>query len=255
MKLATWNVNGIRARLPRLVAWLRSRQPDVLCMQETKVPNEEFPWKELETVGYRVETHGVKGFNGVAIASRIALEDVTRGFAGDPDPSKPRVIAATADGIRVVNVYVPNGQSVGSDKFAYKLDWYDRFREAIAADHRPTDSILVCGDFNVAPEDKDIYKPERWRDKVLTTAEERGRWKELLAWGFQDGQRVLSDEAGIHTWWDYRLMAFQRGWGLRIDHMLVTDPVARRLRDMTVDTEERAGEKPSDHAPVIATLE
>lgn len=255
MKLATWNVNGIRARLPRLLAWLKKHQPDALCMQETKVPNEDFPWKELETVGYRVETHGVKGFNGVAIAARTDMVEVTRGFDGDPDPTKPRVIAATLDGIRVVNVYVPNGQSVGSDKFAYKLAWYDRFREAMDAAHAPSDPILVCGDFNVAPEDRDIYKPERWRGKVLCTDEERGRFRALLDWGFRDGQRVLTDEPGIHTWWDYRLMAFQRGWGLRIDHMLITEPVVARLRTMTVDTEERGGEKPSDHAPVIATLE
>ena len=252
MKLTTWNVNGIRARLPRVLAWLKTHQPDLLCMQETKVPDDEFPWKELETVGYRVETHGQKGFNGVALASREPLADVQKGFAGDPDPEQTRVISATWNGMRVYNLYVPNGQEVGSDKFTYKLTWMERLLETLSAAHSPTDRLLACGDFNVAPEDRDIYKPERWKGKVLCTAEERERFFALTRWGLTDGLRRLTPEPGIHTWWDYRLMAFQRGWGLRIDHVLLTEAAAEGLRSVTVDTEERAGEKPSDHAPLTA---
>jgi exodeoxyribonuclease-3 len=255
VKIATWNVNGLRARLPAVVDWLNTRKADVVCLQETKVSDEDFPLKEIEAFGYRVAMHGQKGFNGVAILSREPQAEVARGFPGDPIPEQARVIAATVSGIRVIGIYVPNGSEVGSDKYAIKLSWLDRFREAIAETLDPAQPILICGDFNVAPEDRDVYKPERWRGKVLCSDPERKRFRALLDWGLRDALRVLHEGGGIYTWWDYRLMAFPRDWGLRIDHALVSAPLVERLHEVTVDREERGRKKPSDHAPVIVELE
>jgi exodeoxyribonuclease-3 len=256
MKIVTWNVNGIRARLVRVLDWIKRNQPDLLCMQETKASDEEFPWREIETLGYRVEAYGQKGFNGVALVSREPLAEVTRGFDGDPDPAQKRVLAATFRDLRVVTAYVPNGTELGSEKFAHKLLWMDRFRAHLDAAYRPTDRLLVLGDLNVAPEDRDVHDPARWAGKLLCTDSEREKFGALLAWGLRDGLRTLTEEGGIYTWWDYRLMAFQRGWGLRIDHALVTPAVT--LRSFTVDLEERRkprqGEIPSDHAPVVLEI-
>jgi exodeoxyribonuclease-3 len=254
VRIATWNVNSVRARLPRVVAWLERHRPDLACIQETKVQDSDFPRLELEALGYKLEIHGQKTYNGVAILSRTDLSDVSRGF-GDLDDTEKRVIAATAGGIRIMNLYVPNGEAVGSAKYARKLGWLDRFAEILSGRHRTGEPLLLCGDFNIAPEDRDVHDPKRWRDKVLCSEPERERLRALVRWGLTDALRHITPEGGIYTWWDYRLNGFQRNWGLRLDHFLVTPPVLSRVRTVTVDREERAGEKPSDHAPVVLELE
>jgi exodeoxyribonuclease-3 len=196
-----------------------------------------------------VETFGQKTYNGVALLSRTPLEDVRRGLTGeDPDA---RVIAAGTGGFRILNLYVPNGAEVGSEKYAGKLVWLDRLRQKLEEEHRPSESLLLCGDFNIAPEDRDVHDPKRWRGKVLCSDPERERYRGLLEWGLVDALRARTEEAGIYTWWDYRLSAFPRNWGLRIDHFLLTPGLLPRVTDITVDREERGGEKPSDHAPLV----
>jgi exodeoxyribonuclease-3 len=254
VRIVTWNVNSVRARLPRVTAWLLRHRPDLVCIQETKVQDADFPRLEMEALGYAVEIHGQKAYNGVALLSRMDLRDVTRGF-GDLDDTEKRVIAATVGGIRVMNLYVPNGEAVGSAKYARKLHWLDRFGEILSERHRTDEPLLLCGDFNIAPEDRDVHDPKRWRDKVLCSEPERERFRALVGWGLTDALRHLTPEGGIYTWWDYRLNGFPRNWGLRIDHFLVTAPVLSRVRTVTVDRDERGGEKPSDHAPVVLELE
>jgi exodeoxyribonuclease-3 len=254
MRIATWNINGIRARLDALLGWLDRHRPDALCLQETKVQDEDFPRLEIEAAGYAVEFWGQKSYNGVALLSREPATEVKLGFAGD-DGEEKRVISGTVGGVRVVSVYVPNGRSVGSEHYHRKLDWMQRFRASLAEAHSPRDAVAVCGDFNVAPEDRDVHKPERWRGKVLCSKPEREQFRAFLDWGFRDSLRLLHQEEGIFTWWDYRLSGFQRNWGLRIDHALVTEALAGRVREVSVDREERGSEKPSDHAPLILELE
>lgn len=253
MKIASWNINSVRARLDRLLSWLQRHRPDLLCLQETKVVDHDFPRLEIESLGYRVEAYGQKSYNGVAMLARQELQSVARGLSGAG--TEARLIEATVAGLRVVNVYVPNGSEVGSDKFLQKLSWLDRLVSHIAASHTPASPLLLCGDFNIAPEDRDIYNPERWRGKVLASEPEREKFRALLAWGLVDSLRRLTEEGEIYTWWDYRAGAFRRNWGLRIDHFLATKPVAERVRAMHVDREERGGDKPSDHAPLVAELD
>jgi exodeoxyribonuclease-3 len=253
MKIASWNVNSVRARLPRLLAWLQSREPDLLCLQETKVVDDDFPRLEIESSGYRVEAFGQKTYNGVAMLSREEPLDVIRGLPGAG--AEARLIAATVSGLRIINIYVPNGSEVGSEKYAQKLSWLDHLHRYLSQGYTPTSPLLLCGDFNIAPEDRDIYDPRRWRGKVLASEPEREKFRELLDWGLVDALRRLTEAGGIYTWWDYRLGAFRRDWGLRIDHFLATEPVARRVRAIHVDREERGGEKPSDHAPLVAEVD
>ncbi len=254
MNIATWNVNSVRARLPRLIVWIETHRPDLLCIQETKAPDTYFPRAELESLGYTVEFFGQKTYNGVAILARDALADVVRGLPGDTEESEKRVLAATFDGVRVVNVYVPNGQEVGCDKYVYKLAWLDRLRAMLARTHTPDQPLVLCGDFNIAPDDRDVYDPDLWRGKVLFSEPERAKFRDLIGWGLSDALRLRTAEPGQYTWWDYRMNGFKRDLGLRLDHFLVTAPVAARVREIAIDREERAGEKPSDHAPVILTL-
>jgi exodeoxyribonuclease-3 len=255
MRIATWNVNSVRARLPRLTAWLERQAPDLLCIQETKTPDPDFPRAEIEGLGYGVAFYGQKTYNGVALLARGALEDVVRGFPGDAPDAERRAIAATHGGVRVMNLYVPNGQTVGSDKYAYKLAWLDRLRALLDAAHTPGQPLVLCGDFNIAPEDRDVHDPSVWRDQILFSEPEKEKLRALLGWGLHDALRLHTQEGGHYTWWDYRMNAFRRNLGLRLDHFLVTDPVARRVREVAIDREERAGEKPSDHAPVILDLD
>jgi len=255
MKLVTWNVNSVRARLERVVAFLEKAGPDVACLQETKVVDADFPAAAFRDLGYHAEFHGQKTYNGVALLSREAPRDVARGFDdGEPDP-EARLIAASVGGLLVVNVYVPNGQAVGSEKFAWKLRWLARLRGWLDRRHRSTEALALCGDFNVAPEDRDVWDPEKWRGQVLFSDAEKAALREVYAFGLVDALRLRNPEAGVHTWWDYRMGAFHRGWGLRIDHVLVTPPLAQRVRSVVVDRDERKGKEPSDHAPVIAEFE
>jgi len=254
MTIATWNVNSIRARLPRVLEWLERRRPDVLCLQETKIVDADFPRAEFEKLGYRIEAFGQRTYHGVAIASLRPAGAVARGLPDDAPDADRRVLAADFDGVRVVDVYAPNGTEVGSARFAYKLDWFRRLRAMLEATAKPTAPLLVCGDFNVAPEDRDVYDPDAWRGRLLFHPDERAALRELMAWGLVDAFREHESAGGHYTWWDYRAGAFHRGWGLRIDLMLMTAPLAARCRAVTIDRDARKGEKPSDHAPVVAEL-
>lgn len=252
VRLATWNVNSIRARLDRLVAFLGRHQPDVVCLQELKVPDEEFPLLEVEAAGYSAVFHGQRTYNGVAILSRMPVTEVESGLPGDDADDQARLIAATVGGVRVLSAYFPNGQSVGSDKWQYKLDWMDRLRAHLAARYRPDQPLALCGDFNVAPEDRDVARPDEWRESVLCHPDARARLAAIAAWGLVDGMRIHEAGPGPYSWWDYRMLGFPKGNGLRIDHLFLTAPVAARCVRSWVDRDERKGKLPSDHAPVLA---
>jgi len=254
MKIVSWNINSVRARLVPLLGWLEAHQPDVLCLQETKVTDHDFPRLEIESLGYSLEIHGQKAYNGVAILSRLPLEDVRRGFEGDDDIEK-RVMAGTAGGVRVINLYVPNGKTVGSEHYERKLGWLDRFRAFLETHHASTEPLLICGDLNIAPEDRDTYDPEVWKGRILASDPERERFRALLDWGLVDALRETTEDEGFYTWWDYRMGSFRRNLGLRIDHFLVTQPLVGRIQSVTVDREARSWEKPSDHAPLVLTLD
>jgi exodeoxyribonuclease-3 len=254
MLVATWNINSIRMRLPRLLQWLERRRPDVVCLQETKVVDEDFPADPLRALGYQCSFRGEKSYNGVAILSLSSPADLLTRLPDEEADAPCRFIAGTIGGMRIINIYAPNGGEVGSDKYAFKLDWYKRLRRHLDACVVPQGDVLLCGDFNVAPEDRDVWDPEQWRGQILCSEPERNAFRELLSWGFTDTLRMLRPEAGIYTWWDYRGGAFHRGWGLRIDHILMSSPLAGRCAAVEVDRDERKGEKPSDHAPVVATI-
>lgn len=235
----------------------------MLCLQETKVEDDAFPRDELEAMGYQVAVYGQKTYNGVAILSREPIEDVSRGFPGDPVADEARVIAGTVGAgglgaLRVINLYVVNGQQVGTDKYRRKLEWLDGVIRWLSESHDPDAPLLLVGDFNIAPEEKDVHDPERWRGKVLFSDPEREKLQAMLDWGLKDLLRVHTEAEGLYSWWDYRMGAFHRGWGLRIDLGLGTASVAERLAEAAIDREERkksTGEgKPSDHAPVSFTL-
>ena len=254
MKIATWNVNSVRARLPRLLPWLEERGPDVVCLQETKCLDEQFPREPIEDLGYQIETFGQKTYNGVAILSRHGLEDVVRGLPGEDEDAQKRVIGATIGDVMLLNLYVVNGEQVGSDKFAFKLDWLERLA-AFVADRYPMDEkVVLTGDFNVTFDDRDVHDPEAWREKVLCSTPEREALARVMEPGLADALRKFTDEGGIFTWWDFRTRGFQRGLGLRIDHFLMSPPALAACTGVEVDLDARGGEKPSDHAPVIAEL-
>ncbi|MBW3582285.1 MAG: exodeoxyribonuclease III [Euryarchaeota archaeon] len=257
MRVITWNVNSVRARLERLAGVLERHAPDVLCLQETKVKDEAFPHDAVVQAGYRAVTYGTGPYNGVALLSKEPLEDVMRGFPHDPVAEQPRVVAGRIGDLTVVNVYVVNGKAVGDPAYAIKLEWLELLRDWIAETWSPQDPLLVVEDFNVAPTDADVHDPERWRERNLCSTPERERVSDLLGWGLVDLHRQADPEAAF-TWWDHRAGSFHRGWGLRIDLALGTEPVARRVASVTVDREERkktSGEgNPSDHAPVIVDL-
>ncbi len=255
MRIATWNVNSIRARLDRLVAWLRRTGPDVVCLQELKVPDGEFPLEVIRAEGYEAVFHGQRTYNGVAILSRHSIADVTLGFDDGSEDAQARLIAATVAGIRILSAYFPNGQSVGSDKWDYKLEWIRRLRAHLERTYRSADPLLLCGDYNVAPEDRDVARPEEWRASVLCHEEARRTLRTLNDWGLIDTMRLHEPGPGPYSWWDYRMLAFPKGNGVRIDHIFATEPVARRSHRAWVDRDERKGKLPSDHAPVLVELE
>jgi exodeoxyribonuclease III len=258
VKLATWNINSIRARTDRLLAWLAAQRPDVLCLQETKVEDQGFPVEALRAAGYEVAIHGQRSYNGVAIAARTPLTDVTRGFSdGDPD-DEARLIAATAgtgaDALRVICVYVPNGQDLSSEKFPYKLAWYRRLRAYLERTATPATPLVVCGDMNVTADDRDVCAPEKWAGQIHCSAPERAALADLVGFGLTDLFRKHHPDGGVYSWWDYRGVAFFKNQGLRIDHILATAPIAARCTQCTIDRDARKGQDASDHAPVIATL-
>ncbi|BAU46717.1 exodeoxyribonuclease III [Sulfurifustis variabilis] len=254
MKLATWNVNSIRARLPHVLDWLDRQRPDVACLQETKVPDEEFPKLELQAAGYVVLHAGQKGYNGVATLVRHSATEVLTEAPG-LDSGQKRFLAATIAGVRVLNVYVPNGERVGSPKYAYKLEWLEALRAWLAGELARHERLVIVGDFNIAPEDRDVYEPKLWRNQVLFSEPERDALRSLVGLGLVDLFRRFTSEAGHYTWWDYRAGAFRRNQGLRIDHILASPALAARAKACFIDREPRGRERPSDHAPVVADLD
>lgn len=255
MRIATWNVNSIRARQERLFNWLRRHAPDVLCLQELKVEEAKFPRAELAALGYESAVLCQKTYNGVAILSREPLEDVRCGLADGADDPQARLVAATVRGVRVISVYCPNGQSVGSDKWAYKLAFMKRLRSWLDAHERPDRPLALCGDFNVAPEPLDVHDPAAWEGETLYHPEARQALAHVAAFGLLDTWRQVHPGEQAFSWWDYRMLGFPKNRGLRIDHVLATPPLATRLIGSTIDREERKGEAPSDHAPVVSTFE
>ena len=255
MRIATWNVNSLRARLELALNWLREDGPDVVCLQETKVTDDLFPREPLMEAGYEVAFSGQKTYNGVAILSRHPIRDVQTVLPEAPGDDEKRFIAARIEGIEVINVYVPNGQEVGSPKFQYKLDWLDCLRTFLKTTYTPEDALVLCGDFNIAPEARDVYDPVALDGEVLFHPDERAAFTRLLEWGLGDTFRLHHDEPGLYSWWDYRGGAFRRNLGIRIDHILATPPLVRQCTAVTLERELRRLPKPSDHIPVVATFQ
>lgn len=254
MKLATWNINSIRAREERLLTWLGQEKPDVLCLQETKVEDSGFPATALKRAGYEVAIFGQRSYNGVAIASTQPLSEVTRGF-GDAEPDdEARVIAATSHGIRVVCVYVPNGQDLTSDRYPYKLAWFHRLRRYLERTAQPDQLLALCGDMNVAPDDRDVWSPEKWHNAIHCSPPERAALAEVCGFGLSDAFRHHHGDDKQYSWWDYRGVAFFKNQGLRIDHIFLTQPLLARCTGCAIDRNARKGQDASDHAPVVAVL-
>lgn len=253
MNIVTWNVNSIRSRESRLLAWLQDHQPDVLCLQELKLEDALFPLEAIQKAGYQAVFHGQKTYNGVAILARTAISDVVRGLDDGVDDPQARLIAGTVKGVRVVCVYVPNGGEPGSDKYAYKLAWYQRLRGWLERHADPGAALVLCGDMNVAPDARDVARPAEWNQTVLCLPEARAALQHVVDWGLEDAFRRHRPEAGLYSWWDYRGGGFERDNGLRIDHVFAT----RGLRsvDAFVDRNERRGDKPSDHVPLGVVLD
>jgi len=247
MKIVSWNVNSLNVRLPHMLEFLQLHKPDVLALQETKLPDERFPADEIRESGYHVCFSGQKTYNGVAILSRAESTDVVTGIPGLDDPQR-RLIAATVDGVRIINAYIPNGQEVGSEKYAYKFEWLAAFHDYLKAESASRERLVVLGDFNIAPADIDVHDPKRWHGKIMCSDAEREAFANILSLGFSDTVRELYPDEGMFTWWDYRLNAFPRGWGLRIDHILANSGMQAAQAGVELGMRDR--ERPSDHAPV-----
>lgn len=254
MKIATWNVNSLRVRLPHLLDWLATAQPDVVGLQELKCEDAQFPAEALAEAGYVAVSNGQKTYNGVALLARQPISDVQRDIPGFEDPQR-RVIAATIGGIRIVNAYVVNGQAVGGEKYQYKLRFLAAFRDWLQAELAQWPALLVMGDFNIAPTPEDTHDPQVWEGAILCSNAERDALAALCALGLDDAFDVAPTRSGRFTWWDYRQAAFRRDMGLRIDHLLISAPLRQRLIDWQVDTAPRKLERPSDHAPVWVQLQ
>jgi exodeoxyribonuclease-3 len=252
--IATWNVNSIRARLPRVTEWLAEASPDICLLQELKVVDDNFPSTEIEDLGYNCAVHGQKTYNGVAILSKHPIEDVTRGLPGDDGDDHARYIEAFTGGWRVASIYLPNGNPAPGDKFDYKLRWMDRLYEHAARLTALDEPFVLGGDYNVCPTDGDVYDPEGWADDALCRPESRNRYRAVLNLGLTDAFRALHPEPGLYSYWDYTGGAWQKGFGLRIDHLLLSPAAADRLTASDIDRKPRGREKPSDHTPVWCTL-
>jgi len=240
-------VNSLNVRLPHLLEYLSTHQPDIVALQETKLPDEKFPTADIAVAGYHIAFSGQKTYNGVAIISRSQASDIVTDIPGFDDPQR-RLLTATIDGVRIINVYIPNGQEVGSEKYDYKFRWLNAFREFLKTELAAHPRLIILGDYNIAPADIDIHDPKRWQGKIMCSDREREMYQTLLALGLTDSLRQLHPDEPMFSWWDYRLNAFGRGWGIRIDHILTTQAIS--LVDAGVSREVRALERPSDHAPV-----
>jgi exodeoxyribonuclease III len=258
MRIATWNINGVKARIDTLLDWLREATPDVVCLQETKSIDDGFPFEPIEGLGYNIAVHGQKGFNGVALLSKHPLEDVQKGLPGADDDEQARFITGlvSADGsaIRIASAYVPNGNPIGTDKFAFKLAWQKRLESWAANALESEESLVVAGDFNIIPEPIDAKNPENWVTDALFQPEARAAFRRLSGLGLTDALRAVEDGGGVYTFWDYQAGAWQKNNGIRIDHILLSPEAADRLTEVGVDRHVRAWEKPSDHVPVWAEL-
>ena len=250
MKITSWNINSLRKRQDRLFAWLDTAKPDIVCLQETKCPDEQFPVLALQSVGYHSAYHGEKSYNGVAILSKTKPRDVRLSLCDEVVDPQARVIAATVDNLRVFSIYAPNGQAVGSPAYEYKLNWYARLGGCVAQEKSA--DLVVCGDFNVAPEDVDVYNPDLWRKAIMCSNGERKAFRQFCEAGFRDTLRLHHKESGLFTWWDYRMLSFPKNRGLRIDMILASEALARKCTAAGIDRDARKGKEPSDHAPVWA---
>mgnify|MGYP001571201762 FL=1 len=254
MSIVTWNVNSLKVRFPHLETMIKDCSPDVICLQETKTEDANFPLADIENLDYFASYHGQKTYNGVAILSRERLHEVQFGIPNFED-NQARVVAATSStGTRIINVYVPNGEAVDSEKYVYKLSWFRAFIEYVRSTVKIYSSIIILGDFNIAPRGEDVYDPEAFQEKLLCSAQERTLFEELLGLGFSDAFHELTESSERFTWWDYRMNAFRRKLGLRIDHILMTESEFNRCAEVNILKEFRKMERPSDHAPVMATF-
>jgi exodeoxyribonuclease-3 len=252
MRIASWNINSLRKRQDRLFEWLERTKPDVVCLQETKCTDDQFPVLALQAVGYQSAYHGEKSYNGVAILAKDRLGDVHAAMCDEVVDPQARVIAANVGPLRVYSIYAPNGQAVGSAAYKYKLNWYQRLHDCLAQEK---DNLVVCGDFNVAPEDIDVYDPQLWRGAIMCSDGERGAFQHLCEIGLRDTFRLHHQETGHFTWWDYRMLAFPKNRGLRIDAVVATGPLAKKCTNAGIDREMRKGHDPSDHAPIWAEFD
>jgi len=255
MKIATWNINSISVRLQHVLDWAKSNRPDVLCLQEIKCKDEKFPAEPFRELGYSTEVFGQQTYNGVATLSLSEASDVQKGFLGDAVDAQRRLLAATINGVKVVNVYIPNGSEVGSEKYQFKLGWLGNLRKFFDDQCKPEQLLVLCGDFNVAPEDRDVHDPKLWAGQILCSEPERAALQKMEEWGLVDVFRQLHDDDGIFSWWDYRGGAFPKNHGLRIDHLWATKPMAEKCTAVWIDKATRALERPSDHAPVVAEFD
>ncbi|RYY79082.1 MAG: exodeoxyribonuclease III [Moraxellaceae bacterium] len=254
MKIATWNVNSLNVRAPQVLDWLNTEAVDVLCLQETKIEDHKFPYDDFAAIGYQAVHLGQKTYNGVAIISKHSIEDVQFDIPGLDDPQK-RVVAATIQGIRIICIYIPNGQSVDSDKYQYKLRWLQALTAYLEQQLAQYPKLALLGDYNIAPEDRDVYDPERWQGSVLVSALERAAFKQLQTLGLHDSFRLFEQPEKLYSWWDYRMVAFRRNLGLRIDHILISSALVPLAKASWIDRAPRKLERPSDHTPVVLELD
>lgn len=254
IKIATWNVNSLRVRLSQLLEWLALHKPDVIVLQEIKLEDKDFPLADLMAAGYHAISSGQKTYNGTALLSCHPINEIETSLPDFADPQR-RLLAATIENIRIINVYVPNGSSVGSDKYIYKLDWLARLKAYLTQQLQQHERLLVLGDFNIAPEDRDVHDPIAWEGQVLVSEPERQALREIMALGLYDAFRIFEEALGHYSWWDYRAGSFRRNHGLRIDHILVTASLRDSCVECRIDQQPRTAERPSDHAPVVACFE
>lgn len=256
MRIVTWNVNSLRVRQDRLVAFLERHAPDVVCLQELKMTDDLYPHEALESLGWQSAVHGQRTYNGVAILTKEPVTDVLVGLDDGVEDPQARLISAKVRGVRVISAYMPNGSSVGSDKWFYKLEWMRRMRTWLDTHASPDEPLALCGDFNVAPDDIDVHAPKEWEDETIFHPEARAGLTHIAKFGLIDAFRTQHpDEPGLYSWWDYRMLGFPKNRGLRIDHIYATPTLAARATHAFIDREERKGKQPSDHAPVVVDFD